>query len=445
MQQTLLTLSNNAYLQLVSAIAKKLQVSAYFVGGGLRDSMLGRTVKDFDFALSGAAEALPVQFAKTVGGSFFWLDRQRCQSRVVRNNADGIMVFDFAPLRGNKISDDLLLRDFTINALALSLGDGNESVIDPLQGATDIAQETIRSCSDATFDDDPQRLLRALRFAVTLGFVIEPETWRQLCKKVSLLQNVAPERIRDELFQILNAPEVGSSLAKLTEAGLLDEIFPACLLAESTGQICLCGSVSIEKRIENAAAAEQLAADRIFSKVALELHGYLSQEIQPQLSLFSLLKLAAFMGETAQAELLTAALAEKLRIGGKACRILGLLCEQTEQLFVMLGRNTTSRAKYRFFADREPAGMALLILGLARGHLSGKLAVDLADYYFLEFPAVGNDMLLTGKEIMAILGIGQGCQVGEAAARLKDAESAGLVNDKQEARAYLEKNLLTTN
>ena len=444
MERSLLALLNNEYLKLVSDIAKKLQVSAYFVGGGLRDILMGRKVKDFDFALSGGSEELPAEFAEAVEGSCFWLDRQRCQSRVVRKNDNGILVFDFAPLRGSDIMDDLLLRDFTINALALPLGDGNESVIDPLRGLTDLHLKTIRSCSEASFVDDPLRLLRALRFAATLGFAVEPGTWRQLCDKAHLLQAVAPERIRDELFQVLTAPGVGASLAKLAEAGLLAEIFPAGLFLEDSGQTGSNDRVSIGTRIESAVVVEQIAAGCVFEKVATELHRYLCREIESQVSLVSLLKLAAFLGETEKPEQLTVTLAERLRIGGKAGRILGLLCGRAESLFARLGRIPTRRSMYRFFADREPAGIVLLIHGLARGYLSGELAVELAEFYFREFPSISEDMLLTGNEIMAILGVGQGCRVGEAVERLKDAESAGLVNNKEEARAFLEKNLLTT-
>lgn len=444
MERSLLALLNNDYLKLVSDSAKKLQVSAYFVGGGLRDILMGRKVKDFDFALSGGAEELPAEFAKAVGGSFFWLDRQRCQSRVVRKNDNGILAFDFAPLRGNDIIDDLLLRDFTINALALSLGDGNESVIDPLRGVTDIQLKTIRSCSDSSFDDDPLRLLRALRFAATLGFGVEPGTWQLLCAKARLLQDVAPERIRDELYQVLTASGVGASLAKLTEAGLVAEIFPVSLFAEDSGQTGISGRVSIKQCIESADVVEQIAAGRLFPKIASGLHRYLFEEIESRVSLVSLLKLAAFLGEVEKPELLTAKIVERLRIGGKASRILRLLCGRAESLFARLGRNPTRRSMYRFFADREPAGMALLILGLARGYFPGELAVELAEFYFRDFPYISDDMLLTGNEIMAILGIGRGSRVGEAVERLKDAESAGLVNNKDDARAFLEKNLLTT-
>jgi poly(A) polymerase len=435
-------LLRNDDLALIAELAAKRRVAVYFVGGGLRDVLLGRKVKDFDFALSGGAEELPVEFAQAVGGSFFWLDRQRCQARVVRKNDHGTVVFDFAPLRGNEIRDDLLLRDFTINALALLLGNGTESVVDPLRGETDLHRKLIRACSEASFDDDPLRLLRALRFAATLGFAIEPGTWRQLSAKAQLLQAVAPERIRDELFQILTASGVGASLAKLAEAGLLAEIFPAGLFAEDSDQSC--SMVSIGTRIESAASVEQVAAGSLSTEIASELHLYLFREVESQVSQISLLKLAAFLGETEQPELLTAPLAERLRLGGKAGRILGLLCGCSERLFARLGRNPTRRAMYRYFADREPAGMALLLLGSARGYLSGELAVDLAEFYFWEFPSISDDLLLTGNEIMAILGIGPGCRVGETVERMKGAESAGLVNNKEEARAFLEKNLLTT-
>ena len=93
-------------------------------------------------------------------------------------------------------------------------------------------------------------------------------------------------------------------------------------------------------------------------------------------------------------------------------------------MFAMSGRKPTRRSMYRFFWDREPAGMARLFW-VGQGNVSGELGTELADFYIREFPTIHDDMLLSGDEIMTILGIGQGYQVGEAIKRLKDAESPG--------------------
>jgi poly(A) polymerase len=443
MEQSLDALLRNEYIALVADMAEKQRVSAYFVGGGLRDVLTGRGIKDFDFVLTGALEELPAKFAQTIGGTFFWLDRVRQQTRVVRKNNNVSLAFDFAPLRGGNINDDLLLRDFTVNALALPLVTGNVTLVDPLQGMADLRRMVIKACSENSFDDDPLRLLRALRFAATLDFTIDTSTWSKICDKAHLLRKAASERIRDEFFQILTAPRVGSSLTKLYASGLLTEIFPASLFMTDAGYSANNGRASMEKRIGHAAAVEEIPTGCFPPDEAPQLRRYLYREVEARIPLVSLIKLAAFLGETDDPRQMTAVIGERLRIGCKACRILGMLCERNENLFSVLGQNPTKRSMYRFFRDREPAGLALIVLALDRESVPRELGAELVGYYFREFPTIQDDMLLSGDEIMTILGIGPGCQVGEARKRLRDAECAGLVNDKAEATAFLEKNLLT--
>ncbi len=438
--EELYPLLNNEYLILVGELAARRQVDAYFVGGGLRDFLMGRNIKDFDFALSSGAEEVPVEFARAIGGTFFWLDRQRCHSRVVEKSGSGDLVFDFVPLRGEEIIKDLQLRDFTINALALPLVGMDISLIDPFQGKGDLSRKVIRACYENSFDDDPLRLLRAIRFAATLDFDIEDATWMRLSEKADLLKKVSPERVRDEFFQILTAPGVGASLEKLHESGLLDKVLTAGFFPENFCTSFEKRGVAFKERIGNAVDAEHIVS---CSKNAAELRDYLQREVEGGVSIFSLLKLAAFLGEGDNPGLLAAKVAARLRIGVKARRILVLLSGRTVNLFNLSGRNTTKRSMYRFFADREPAGVALLILTSARGDIFRDLAEQLIDFYFQEFPKIYDDILLSGGEIMAILGIGQGREVGEAVELLKKAESAGLINDKEEAREFLKKNLLT--
>ncbi|HTG81227.1 MAG TPA: CCA tRNA nucleotidyltransferase, partial [Geobacteraceae bacterium] len=211
-------------VRLIAELAGDLGMDAYLAGGGVRDCLLGREVNDLDFALSGAWEELPRLFAARWGGSFFWLDEGRLQARVSKKTAGGTLVRDFAPLRGATIEDDLRQRDFTVNALAMKVAGGE--LIDPLRGGPDLDGKLIRACSDHAFDDDPLRLLRALRFAAELGFTVEEGTWNDLRRKGDLLGGVAKERVRDELFRLLAAPGIGTNLSMLDASRLLPVIFP---------------------------------------------------------------------------------------------------------------------------------------------------------------------------------------------------------------------------
>jgi poly(A) polymerase len=424
---------------LIAALAGELGVDVWLAGGGVRDCLLGRRVNDLDFALGGACVDLPRLFAERWGGTFFWLDEERLQGRVVRTEAGVTVVHDFAPLRGATIEDDLLLRDFTINALALPVTGCEAGMIDPLHGLADLRGGVIRACSGRAFDDDPLRLLRALRFAAETGFAVEEETWNALRQKTALLGTVAAERVRDELFKILTAPGIGASLQRLEDAGLSREIFPAEFYRPET---VVGGRLMAERQIGLAAGVERICGDleRLAPGTAAACADYLGSEIEGGITVESLMKLAACLGASGRVE--TAPLADRLRLGRKAARLLELFCTDETDLFRTLEQSGTERASYRFFRDREPGGGGMVIIAFASGVIASPLASRLLGYFVRDYDAAGGDLLLSGEEVMAVAGIGEGERVGEVMAALREAESRGLVNDRAEAADFV-KNLLT--
>jgi poly(A) polymerase len=420
-------------VQLVAELARQFQAPAYLVGGSLRDAILGRPVHDFDFVLDGAVEELPSALARRCGGSFFWLDRQRCQSRVVIGNGEEAFTLDFAPLRGRTIREDLLLRDFTINALAMAVTGNAAPLIDPLGGLDDLAAKSIRACGPNAFDDDPLRLLRAVRFAVTLGFVIEPTTWAAICCNSLLLNGVAGERIRDEFFQILPVPGVGNSLRQLLSGGLLPQIVGETVIGAGT-----------EGRISRADVLERLlgkGAD-LFGEQWPMLAAHLTKPVEGDIPLASLVTLAAFLsGEAAQSGIV--AVTERLRLGTKARRELLLLCGCLAAVSGFPDITAGDRVLFRFFRDQHPAGPELVLLPLAAGMLAPELASRLVSYYYLQYRVQDEDLLLTGAQVMALLAISPGPEVGSELEVLRRAERSGLVASVAEAREFLLKNRLT--
>jgi poly(A) polymerase len=414
-------------LRVIAGLAVTLGVDAYLVGGYLRDYLLGRETKDLDFALSGAWEELPRIFAARISGRFFWLDEERQQGRVVKKKGEEISVFDFAPLRGGTVTDDLALRDFTINVLALPLSGDRMELIDPLAGRDDLRQGLIRACSATTFDDDPLRLLRAIRFAAELSFAIEENTWETLCAKGALLKAVAGERVRDELFRTMAAPGCGVSLKRLCESGLWAEILPA----QEWGAI------------PRAEEAERLCMEvgRLFPESAERLADYLNREVEGGISVQSLIKLAAVLGSGERGG--TAPLAKRLRLGNEARRVLDLLCRNEKDAYDLLELSYTERVIYRFFRDREPAGLGMLIIARAAGAVSDASFSRLMGYWLRQYEAKDADLFLTGGEIMAVLGVPPGQVVGEVMMCLREAEGSGFVTNREEARQFI-KNLLTS-
>lgn len=431
-------LRSNERVSLLASLAKRFAVQVFLVGGCLRDAVMGRPVHDYDFALSGAEEILPVEFASRTGGSFFWLDRERRQSRVVIGRGGNAITCDFAPIRGSGIHDDLALRDFTINALALPVAQDPDGLLDPLQGLSDIKAGKIRSCGTGTFDDDPLRLLRALRFAATLDFSVEAATWQELQQRPHLLENVAGERIRDELFLILGAPNVAASLELLRLSGLLPLIIPG--LGQNGAYLS-----NLAQRSALAAAVEQVLENcaELFPAVGEQLAVHLHRHVEGNIPLCALLKLAAYLSGEAARKLIKAC-GDRLRLGTKARAELEVLCSCAASFPCLPRDSSTGRVLFRFFRDRLPGGAELVILPLAARLVDPETADRLVTYYFHGYRTDEANLLLSGDQVMELLGIGPGPQLGRILETLREAESTGQVGTIGEAREFLLKNQLTS-
>ncbi|MBT7272892.1 MAG: CCA tRNA nucleotidyltransferase, partial [Nitrospina sp.] len=168
-------------LQNILQLRKTYQSELYIVGGTLRDLILGRQYSDFDFSVKGAS-ILAKQYAHATKSALVPLDTTpgRETFRVVIKKD---LYFDFSELQGNSIEVDLSRRDFSINALAISLPDfikGTEKYIDPHNGQKDILNKVIRVLPGSAFSKDPLRMLRAFRFMSILEFKIESSTLKKI-------------------------------------------------------------------------------------------------------------------------------------------------------------------------------------------------------------------------------------------------------------------------
>ncbi len=423
--------------RLVTELAETFRVPAFLVGGSVRDAVMGRPVRDYDFALGGAVCELPREFSVRSGGTFFWLDRKRQQSRVVTGREGERLTFDFAPFRGDTIREDLNLRDFTVNALALSLIRGEEGLLDPLGGMADIRTGIVRMCSRAAFADDPLRMLRAFRFAATLGFTVEGRTLGEIGREPARLGRVAGERIRDEFFIILGASGIGNSLRSLHRAGLLSHIIPSDLCKGGTNS-------APEERIAFAAKVEQLAMDleRLFPVDGRRLRDHLQRQAEGDIPVLSLVKLAALLAGEGW-ERLVRDTVSRLKLGNKARDALRALCGCMASFPDLPPEGVNERPLYRFFRDRQPAGAEVLLLPLAAGLLSPQLAGRMLSFYVHRYRSADRDLLLSGDEVMALLHIPQGLALGRFMERLREAESMGMVATAGEAREFLLKKQLT--
>lgn len=227
-------------LKKIAAASQELGLESYLIGGFVRDKIIGRPTKDADIVCLGdgielanavASRFQPrptVAFFKTFGTAQIKLPdlevefvgaRKESYSRDSRKP-------EVAP---GTLEDDQNRRDFTINALAISLNKANYgTLVDPFNGVGDIEAKIIQTplAPDQTFSDDPLRMMRAIRFACQLQFTIAPETFRSIQANASRIKIVSQERITDELNKIMLSarPSLGWDL--LYKSGLLEIIFP---------------------------------------------------------------------------------------------------------------------------------------------------------------------------------------------------------------------------
>lgn len=212
---------------------------AFVVGGCVRDILIKRTPEDWDIATNATPEEIQKLFPQNFyENKFFTVTIQTESSDPTLQDIE-ITTFRSDAKYGDRrhpekveyaktIEEDLSRRDFTMNAIALTLkGD----LIDPFEGQKDLKKKIIRAVGipEERFQEDALRMMRAVRFSATLGFGLEKDTLKAIQENAALLKEISQERIRDELVKILMAPRAVEGLETLRETGLLQYILPELL------------------------------------------------------------------------------------------------------------------------------------------------------------------------------------------------------------------------
>ena len=192
---------------------------AWLVGGSVRDLLLGRPVTDVDLVVERDAGDAAPEASRLTGGTPFPLSERHGAWRVV---GDGLTV-DLAACRGT-LTDDMALRDFTVNAMAMPLEGGE--LLDPHGGRGDLERRLLLGISQNVFDADPLRLLRLARIAHELGFEIDEATLALARSRAHLAGRPAGERIFHEIRRLLAAPEPADGMRLLDTVGALDVVLP---------------------------------------------------------------------------------------------------------------------------------------------------------------------------------------------------------------------------
>lgn len=450
---------------------------AYVVGGRVRDALLGRPTIDTDVAVPSGAGAHARAIARAFGGAFVDLDPERDIARVAWADA----ALDVSRFVGPSLETDLRARDFTVNAMAVALGDdlppAPGRLHDPTGGRADLVARLLRMTAPAALEADPLRLLRAVRLGCELSFGIEPATREAVRARAAMAARPAPERRRDELLRILAADPVGGT-RDLDALGLLEAVLP---------ELAACRGISLgPERAEDVLGHTQSVLERL-EEVRTALLGGRPTGI-PSALLAPLAEhadglrahFATDVGPTGRWPALF--LAAALHDAGKARARAGeepgrgsfpdhahhgadvaetaagrLRLSRAERAYLArvvgghprplaLGRSggPSRRDVYRYFLDLGAAGVDVVVLSVADNAakpvrasgwdaLADTLAALLRAWFVERAEWVDPPPLVSGDEVAAALDLEPGPAIGRILAGLREAQAVGEVSDRAAA------------
>jgi poly(A) polymerase len=489
-----------SYSPLIDKVREVLpEQEIYLVGGAVRDMLLNRESTDLDFALPSKGISLARRVANALHADFMVLDEERDTGRVIVFEADGTRTFlDFATYRGRDLEQDQRARDFTINAIAFDLR--AQSLLDPLNGASDLRAKTIRACSPTSFSDDPVRILRAVRQAAAFQFRIEPDTRKAMKEAARLLPRISPERQRDELFKILEGPRPDASLRALEMLGIFPFLLPELPELKGVEQSpphiydVWEHTLSVLGHLENilAALAPGYNADDtndLFTglltlrvgRFRAQFTRHFAESLNTDRSVRTALFFAALYHDVQKPATRTVELGGRIRfldhdvkgadVAEERGRAFHLSNDEVERIRLIVRNHMrfhffTSRlegekkepsrkAIYRFFRDTGEAGVDLVLLGLAdlRGTQGSALtqatwtaALDVArilleNYWEKPQETVAPPRLLNGNELMAELGLEPGRIVGQLLEEIREGQATGKVETREQALHFAREQL----
>jgi poly(A) polymerase len=449
-------------------------IDAYFVGGLVRDELLGRSVKrDIDLAVDGDAIELARAFADAHGGAFYLMDEEHNVARVML----GETYVDFAQLRGG-VRADLASRDFTINAIARRLG--SNELADPFHGERDLHDRKVRAVSDDIFKNDPVRLLRAVRIAGELAFSLDEHTVELIRRDSNLLAFASTERARDELCKILALSNPSKWLRLADSLGLVDILIPELsaikTAVQSAPHVFKVFDHTMRVLDEVESIQSRGYAEILTGKANSEIQSHFSSQVSGDHNRSMILRMATLLHDIGKpvtflveasgavqfyahdvrgAEMSGAAL-HRLRFSNDEVELVSrIVLNHLRPSLLADEPRLTNRSIYRFFRDTGDAGIDVCVLALAdrRGtyaaetndkHESNLRATitRLVDAYFgSPQTIISPPSLIDGRDLMKELGLTPGRDIGELLEGIREAQADEQVKTREQAIAYARSSL----
>ena len=453
---------------------------AYLVGGFVRDWLISAEPgRDIDIAVPGDPAIIAQAIARKFGGVVVPLSPAHGVVRVVvpdgPDQDDVPWNIDVDGFSGT-IEEDLARRDFSVNAMALPLDQwpSTDAVIDPLGGRVDLAAKTIRALGPMVFQDDPGRLMRAIRLAGQLKFRVEPGTSKLIAANATLLTGVSPERIRGEFLKILSLDGSKGQLEALDHFGLFKLVIPELQAAKGVDQPNMHYWDVWGHTMHTVEAAELVtkghqnspiyscvpwtpdsethfnrqATDGHTRRTVLKLAALFHDVAKPQTKSLDDTGRTRFFGHSEQGAEIAAKRLGHLRVSSKGIEMVSKMVEQHLRPTNMKDGDgwPTNRAIYRYFRDLGDVAIDTLYLCLA-DYLGAKgpglVHEDWRDHARMighilhigttEPVSPTTTRLITGHDLMSHFSLPPGPEIGAALERVEEARASGEIETKEQA------------
>ncbi len=407
----------------LDGLAKKHRVQLYLVGGSVRDMLLNRPTTDFDFTLKSNAIPFAKMFADSIKGPFVPLEEQPPTARVIVRTphlTTTQLSIDFTQFRAASLTDDLRLRDLTINAMAIPLESIMESnhleIIDPCNGTNDLATRQLRFPSEQVILDDPLRLLRIFRFAAQLDFQIPQKSTNLVQKHQHLLPSVSKERIRYEFLKILNVEKSNTYLQKMLEIGLLAHVFPNIEQTRALWHPL--------ENFEDNPIPEPLCS---YKNV---INTYLSEELGLEANRRSLIKLCILLQKNLKD------VSKLLRLSRKADQFMKCLVNGYQHLS---DRRLTKKQIINFLRSSADDWWGVLLFSAAMHPISEQVLKQIVDTYYEHLlPIFKQGRLITGEDLIREFQLKEGREIGTLLKQIEDQQFYGEIQTRTEALTAVE-------
>jgi poly(A) polymerase len=450
----------------------------YLVGGSVRDLLIGdQEMKDIDLLMASGSEDVARDFSNKINGAFFFLDEERKITRVVKQDDHNVLQFDFMNFEKNDLHAELGRRDFTINAMAIDLrefirNDSLAGLIDQLHGQEDVKNKLIRVTSPPVLDEDPLRLLRAVRFAATLGFTIEEGTAAQIRLRSGLITEPAPERVRDELFLILAQRSADKHLMLMDSLGLLAPLFPELepLRGFAPGMYHVHDVLTHSIRTAGYIDAVLDDLQKISPEHASKVLSHLEAPLEHLVPRKTALRFACLVHDNAKPETFSSAeghvrfhghdnlgaekaavICRRLRFSRETEKMVTRVIKQHMRLFNLSAPGgPTKNAMFRYCRDLGDAVPESLVLAQADAAATFEIMprekfadttkpmAAVLEYYYTKFLKVEARPLVTGQDLID-RGLKPGPRFREILEEIKERQAEGMLNTREEALDYLER------